>query len=53
MLIGKIAADLAFYGPVLAMYEWRLAGRQGAASSIEAIRRRTTQATRASSDDPE
>jgi hypothetical protein len=24
-LVGKLGADLAFYGPVLSVYEWRLA----------------------------
>jgi len=23
--VGKLGADLAFYGPVLSVYEWRLA----------------------------
>jgi hypothetical protein len=43
-LIGKLAADAVFYGPVLAAYEWRLARhrrwRQGGAG------RRTTAAQR-------
>lgn len=39
-LAGKLVADLAFYGPVLAVYEWRLA-RQRVARR-EDHRRRTT-----------
>lgn len=27
-LLGKLVADLGFYGPVLAIYEWRLARRR-------------------------
>lgn len=39
-LVGKLAADLAFYGPVLTVYEWRLA-RRTAADQVDR-RRRTT-----------
>ena len=39
-LIGKLAADLAFYGPVLTVYEWRLA--RGEAARQDDRRRRTT-----------
>jgi hypothetical protein len=39
-LLGKLAADLAFYGPVLAIYEWRLA--RGEAARQQDRRRRTT-----------
>ena len=39
-LAGKLLADLAFYGPVLTIYEWRLA-RRGAAERTDR-RRRTT-----------
>ena len=28
-LAGKLGADLAFYGPVLSVYEWRLARNRG------------------------
>lgn len=45
VLLGKVAADLAFYGPVLAIYEWRLARHQGVAAHREQLRRRTTAAT--------
>ena len=39
-LLGKLAADLLFYGPVLAIYEWRFArDRRGRGSDP---RRRTT-----------
>jgi hypothetical protein len=40
-LVGKLAADLVFYGPVLTIYEWRLA--EGTAR-VEERRRRTTAA---------
>jgi hypothetical protein len=39
-LVGKLTADLAFYGPVLTIYEWRLA-RRAAAAQLD-HRRRTT-----------
>jgi hypothetical protein len=39
-LAGKLAADAAFYGPVLTIYEWRLA--RGEAARQEDRRRRTT-----------
>jgi len=39
-LLGKIAADVAFYGPVLTIYEWRLA--RGEAAKQQDRRRRTT-----------
>jgi hypothetical protein len=39
-LLGKLAADLAFYGPVLTIYEWRLA--RGEAARQQDRRRRTT-----------
>jgi hypothetical protein len=41
-LVGKLAADIAFYGPVLTIYEWRLARNR--ASRQEDRRRRTTSA---------
>jgi hypothetical protein len=41
-LAGKVMADVAFYGPVLTAYEWRLA-RRAAADQIDR-RRRTTAA---------
>jgi hypothetical protein len=44
-LAGKIAADAGFYGPVLAVYEWRLA--RGAATRQADRRRRTTATHRA------
>lgn len=45
VLIGKFAADLVFYGPVLAMYEWRMAQRRGTrAAAVEMRNRRTTAA---------
>lgn len=39
-LIGKLAADVVFYGPVLAIYEWRIA--RGRARDGKDHRRRTT-----------
>ncbi|MDZ4862683.1 MAG: FHA domain-containing protein [Gemmatimonadota bacterium] len=42
VLVGKLVADLAFYGPVLAIYEWRMARRAGAASTIPLDRERRT-----------
>ncbi|MBK7783269.1 MAG: FHA domain-containing protein [Gemmatimonadetes bacterium] len=39
-LVGKLAADLVFYGPVLAIYEWRLARTR--ARDGQDHRRRTT-----------
>lgn len=45
-LAGKLLSDLAFYGPVLTVYEWRLA--RGEAVRQDDRRRRTT-ATRLSS----
>ncbi len=39
-LAGKLLADVAFYGPVLTIYEWRLA-RRAAADQVDR-RRRTT-----------
>lgn len=39
-LTGKLAADAAFYGPVLTIYEWRLA--RGEAARQNDRRRRTT-----------
>lgn len=39
-LAGKLAADLVFYGPVLAIYEWRLA--RSRARDRKDHRRRTT-----------
>jgi len=50
VLLGKLAADLAFYGPVLAVYEWRLARRQGRAAVVQATHRRTTAAVSAPED---
>jgi len=41
-LVGKVMADLAFYGPVLTVYEWQLA-RRAAAEQVD--RRRITTAT--------
>jgi hypothetical protein len=43
-LVGKLAADVVFYGPVLSMYEWRLA--RGEAVRQQDHRRRTTQSNR-------
>jgi hypothetical protein len=43
LLLGNLTADLAFYGPVLMVYEWRLA-RRGAIAP-EALQRRTTSAS--------
>lgn len=43
-LIGKLAADVLFYGPVLSIYEWRLA--RGEAVRQQDRRRRTTEANR-------
>jgi hypothetical protein len=43
-LVGKLAADLVFYGPVLSIYEWRLA--RGEAVRKQDVRRRTTAANR-------
>lgn len=42
-LAGKLAADAAFYGPVLAIYEWRLARGEAVR---QGDRRRRTTATR-------
>lgn len=39
-LVGKLTADAAFYGPVLTIYEWRLA--RGEAARQQDRRRRTT-----------
>lgn len=39
-LVGKLAADVVFYGPVLAIYEWRIA--RGRARDGKDHRRRTT-----------
>jgi hypothetical protein len=39
-LLGKLVADLAFYGPVLTIYEWRMA--RGEAARQQDRRRRTT-----------
>lgn len=39
-LAGKLVSDLVFYGPVLAIYEWRLA--RGEARTVPDARRRTT-----------
>lgn len=39
-LAGKLASDVAFYGPVLTIYEWRLA--RGEAARQDDRRRRTT-----------
>jgi hypothetical protein len=44
VLLGKIAADLVFYGPVLATYEWRMARRVAAVETRE--RRTTAEVTR-------
>jgi len=43
-LVGKLASDVVFYGPVLAIYEWRLA--RGEAVRQVDRRRRTTAAHR-------
>jgi hypothetical protein len=43
-LVGKLAADVVFYGPVLSIYEWRLA--RGEAVRQQDRRRRTTEANR-------
>jgi hypothetical protein len=50
-LAGKLMADVAFYGPVLTIYEWRLA-RRGAAERGDR-RRRTTAAHRISPENPD
>ncbi len=39
-LVGKLAADVVFYGPVLAIYEWRIA--RSRARDRQDHRRRTT-----------
>ena len=41
-LLGKLAADLVFYGPVLAAYEWRLARSRGVRQMAQEERRRRT-----------
>lgn len=48
VLVGKLVADVAFYGPVLAVYEWRMARRAGAArvAPPERERRTTTEVAR-------
>jgi hypothetical protein len=43
-LVGKLAADVVFYGPVLSIYEWRLA--RGEAARQQDRRRRTTETHR-------
>lgn len=43
-LVGKLAADVVFYGPVLSIYEWRLA--RGEAVRQQDRRRRTTEGHR-------
>lgn len=48
-LAGKLAADILFYGPVLSIYEWRLA--RGEAVRQEDRRRRTTSVNRVPSGD--
>jgi hypothetical protein len=45
-LAGKLSADLVFYGPVLAMYEWRLA-RSQARKTVDRGRRTTAVGLRA------
>lgn len=45
VLVGKLVADLAFYGPVLTIYEWRLA-RQGTDDRLFKSRRTTAGARR-------
>lgn len=47
-LVGKLAADVVFYGPVLSIYEWRLA--RGEAVRQQDRRRRTTEAHRITHD---
>jgi hypothetical protein len=42
--VGKVAADVAFYGPVLTMYEWRLARRHASSTLNERLRRTTANA---------
>ncbi len=44
-LLGKLTADVVFYGPVLAAYEWRLARSTGRQQMVheERLRRTTTQ----------
>jgi hypothetical protein len=44
VLVGKLVADVVFYGPVLAIYEWRMARRAGAARAIPLDRERRTTA---------
>jgi len=39
VLVGKLAADLVFYGPVLAAYEWRLARAQSERQTAQEGRR--------------
>jgi hypothetical protein len=43
VVLGKLAADLLFYGPVLAVFHWRRAGRRSGTPALE--RRRATTAT--------
>lgn len=46
-LVGKVVADVAFYGPVLTIYEWRIARTGGrAAAERERARRTTTEVVR-------
>jgi hypothetical protein len=47
-LVGKLVADLAFYGPVLTVYEWRLA-RNRAQVRLDRSRRTTANVRRESS----
>ncbi len=41
-LLGKLVADIVFYGPVLAAYEWRLARGRGARQAAQEERQRRT-----------
>lgn len=43
-LAGKLLADIAFYGPVLTIYEWRLARRHASSTVHERLRRTTATA---------
>ena len=42
VLLGKLVADVAFYGPVLAIYEWRMARRADGGTTVLVDRQRRT-----------
>jgi len=44
-LLGKLVADLLFYGPVLALFHWRGSGKTGGGDSGDGDVRRQTTAT--------